>query len=223
MTFDPDYLIHIANVILLAAFVVRDILLLRILFVTGSFFAFGFYFFQSPPLWSAIGWTALYIVIHAFWICRILWERRPVVLNPDEQRLYDLGFGALDLRKFVTVVSLGEWRDGKPGEYIFRKGDPVSEIAIHVSGAVSMRLDGTELALLRPGNMIGTAVVLTSGTAPCDAVLEEPCRYLALSLPIVRELMAKDPELRDQVRVILNQDLSKKLLQVVSLGAAAEG
>ena len=222
MKIGPDYLIHIANVILLAAFVVRDILLLRILFVTGSFFALGFYFLLSPPLWSAIGWTSLYIVIHAFWICRILWERRPVVLNRDEQRLHDLVFGTLDLRKFATLVSLGEWRDGKPGDYIFRQGDQVSEVAIHVSGAVSMRTDGTQLGLLRPGQMIGTALIITSGVAPCDAVIEEPCRYIALPQPIVQEFLAKDPELRDQLRVIVNQDLSAKLLQMASSVLAAE-
>ncbi len=223
MTFDPDYLIHIANVILLAAFVVRDILLLRILFVTGSFFALGFYFLLSPPLWSAIGWTSLYILIHAFWIWRILLERRPVVLNAEEQRLHDLVFGTLNPRKFLTLVSLGEWRDGKPGDYIFRQGDPVSEIAMHVSGAVSMRLDGTELGVLRPGQMIGTSTVIISGIAPCDAVITEPCRYLALSHPAIQELLAKDPELRNQIHVIVNQDLSKKILQLMSLVPAAEG
>lgn len=222
MTFDPDYLIHIANVILLAAFVVRDILLLRILFVTGSFFALGFYFLLSPPLWSAIGWTAVYVVIHAFWIWRILLERRPVVLNPDEQRLHDLVFGTLDPRKFLTLVSLGEWRDGKPGDYIFRHGDPVSEVAMHISGAVSMRLGGTELAVLRPGQMIGTAAVIISDTAPCDAVITEPCRYIALSQPIVQELLAKDPKLRDQFRVIVNKDLSAKIVQLIPPTAAAE-
>lgn len=222
MTFDPDYLIHIANVILLAAFVVRDILLLRILFVTGSFFALGFYFLLSPPLWSAIGWTALYIVIHTFWIWRILLERRPVVLNRDEQRLHDLVFGTLDSRKFATLVSLGEWRDGKPGDYIFRNGDPVSDVALHVSGAVSARLDGTELAVLRPGQMIGTGVILTSGIAPCDAVITEPCRYLVLSNPAVQELIAKDPEFRDQIRLITNKDLSAKIMQLMPSTAAAE-
>lgn len=222
MTFDSDYLIHIANVILLAAFVVRDILLLRILFVTGSFFALGFYFLLSPPLWSAIGWTSLYILIHAFWIWRILLERRPVVLNAEEQRLHDLVFDTLDPRKFATLVSLGEWRDGKPGDYIFRHGDPVSEVAIHVSGAVSMRLGGTELGVMRPGQMIGTAAVILSGIAPCDAVITEPCRYLALSTPIVQELLAKDPELRDQLRLIVNQDLSAKLVQMASSTAAPE-
>ena len=87
-----DYLIHIANLLLLIAFAVRDVLLLRSLFVAGSIFAIGFYLQQEPPLWSAIGWTVLYIGIHGYWIWRILRERRPVILSPDEKALFQFGF-----------------------------------------------------------------------------------------------------------------------------------
>jgi hypothetical protein len=61
----PNYLINIANLLILAAFAVRDVLLLRSLFLAGSAFAIGYYYFQSPPLWTAIAWTILYSVIHA--------------------------------------------------------------------------------------------------------------------------------------------------------------
>ena len=44
---------------ILAAFAVRDVLLLRSLFLAGSVFAIGYYYFQSPPLWTAIAWTVL--------------------------------------------------------------------------------------------------------------------------------------------------------------------
>jgi hypothetical protein len=47
--FNPDYLIDIANVLILVAFIVRDVLLLRLLFLVGSVFAIGFYFCSHRP------------------------------------------------------------------------------------------------------------------------------------------------------------------------------
>lgn len=222
MAFSPDYLIHGANLILLAAFVVRDMLLLRILFVTGSFVALGAYFLLSPPLWSAIGWTCVYILIHSYWIYRILMERRPVVLNADEQKLHDLAFASLDPRKFAALLSFGEWRDIGQGEYFCREGDQVSGIAIPISGVISMWMGDTQLSLLRPGQLIGTAVTLTSGVAPCDAVVEKPCRYIVFSHPQVHEFLAKDPELRDQLHSIANQDLSAKVLELAMRAAKVD-
>lgn len=98
-----DYLIHVANILFMVGFAVRDVLLLRIIFVTGSFFAVGFYLQQSPPLLSSVGWSVVYVSIHAYWILRILRERRPVVLRPEEETLYQLVFGSLKKQKFATA------------------------------------------------------------------------------------------------------------------------
>ena len=63
--------------------------------------------FPVSLLWTAIAWTVLYCVIHAYWIVRILMERRPVVLTPDEETLHRLAFGSLDRRKFARLAGLG--------------------------------------------------------------------------------------------------------------------
>lgn len=107
---NPNYPINIANLLILAAFAVRDVLLLRSLFLAGSVFALGFYYLQSPPLWDAIGWTVVYCVIHAYCIVRIIMERRPVVLTPDEETLYRLAFRSLDKQKFARSQA---WDDGE--------------------------------------------------------------------------------------------------------------
>ena len=90
-------------------------LLLRIFFVAGSVAALGYYYYQSPPLWEAIAWTAVYILIHSYWIWRILLERRPVILSPEEEKLYRLVFRSIDRRKIVALLTFGEWRDAVIG------------------------------------------------------------------------------------------------------------
>jgi len=118
------------------AFAVQDVLLLRILFVAGSIPALGFYYYLTPFLWSAIGWTCLYMAIHSYWIVRIYLERRPVVLALEEKKLYELAFSKLDPRKFLTLVSIGKWKNRETGEYLFQKGEEVLKVCIHISGKV---------------------------------------------------------------------------------------
>ncbi len=219
--FDPNYLIHVANVILLIAFAVRDVLLLRIFFVVGSLAALGYYYYQTPPLWAAIGWTAVYILIHAFWIWRILLERRPVVLSPEEEKLYRLVFRALDRRKFASFLALGAWRDAAVGDRLLKQGEPVPEVLVPISGRVGMVMDGKKILSLSPGHLIGTGMVLTSDRAPCDAVAEEPCRYVAWDLAVVDRFLEKDPELRNQLRAVVSGDLAEKLRATVLPGKSS--
>ncbi len=214
--FNPDNLIHVANAILLIAFAVRDVLLLRIFFVAGSLAALGYYYYQSPPLWEAIGWTAVYILIHCYWIWRILLERRSVVFSSDEEKLYGLAFQSLDRRKFATLLTFGEWRDAAVGELLQKHGEPVPEVLVPISGKVGIVVDGKKLLSLGPGKLIGTALVLIGERAPMDAVVEEPCRYLAWNVAVVRAILEKDPDLRHQLHAIVSIDLAEKLMELGS-------
>lgn len=213
--FNPNYLIHVANLLLLAAFAVRDVLLLRSLFVAGSLCALGFYYYQSPPLWSAIAWTVLYVVIHSYWIVRIISERRPIVLTPDEENLYRLAFGSLDRRKFARLVGLGEWRDAEEGQQLLSAGESLREVYALTSGRVAARLGNDSVGSVNAGQLVGTAGVLIDGTAPCDFVVEAPGRYIALPLAEVQAFLDKDPELRSQIRQIVSTDLAEKLLELI--------
>lgn len=222
-TIASDYLIHIANLILLVAFAVRDVLFLRILFVVGSLFALGFYYQQNPPLWSAIGWTVLYIGIHTFWVCRILLERRPVELSADETALFNLAFASIDKRKFALLASLGEWRVGQPGEPIFKQGERVAEIIVPISGKISARLEGEDLPSVGPGQLVGTTATLLGGTAPCDAFFDQPTRYIAWPVNSAQDILVQDLELRGQIQDIVNKDLAGKINQLVTFQAPENG
>jgi hypothetical protein len=208
---NPDYLINIANLILLAAFAVRDVLLLRSLFLVGSVIALGFYYLQSPPLWSAIGWTVVYCVIHAYWIVRIMMERRPVVLTPDEEALYRLAFRSLDRRKFARLAGLGRWRNAEKDQELSKEGERADEIMALISGKIAARVSDQTIGNLGPGELVGTAGVLLNGIQQSDFVVETPCRYIAWPLAEVQQFLEKDPDLRAQIRNIMSEDLATKI------------
>jgi hypothetical protein len=213
---DPNYLINIANLLILVAFAVRDVLLLRFLFLAGSVFAIGYYYLQSPPLWVAIAWTVLYCAIHAFWIVRIAMERRPVTLTPDEETLHRLGFRSLDRRKFARLAGFGRWQDAGKGQELAKEGEQVKEILALVSGKIAARTKGQTLGELGPGDLMGTAGAILNNTYECDFVVETPCRYIAWQIAEVQKFLDKDPDLRAQIRTIVNEDLATKIHELAN-------
>ena len=60
-----DILVHIGAFLMLLAYLVRDQILLRGLIILGTIFYIVSYFFMDPPLWSALLWSASFVVINA--------------------------------------------------------------------------------------------------------------------------------------------------------------
>jgi hypothetical protein len=85
-SFSPDYFIHAANVLLLAAYSVREILWLRLLAVASALAAMPYFLLQPTPLWAAFGWSVVFSSINIYQAGRLLLERRAVTLTPEETR-----------------------------------------------------------------------------------------------------------------------------------------
>jgi hypothetical protein len=92
MSLNPDYFIHCANVLLLVAYTVRDILWLRVFALASSLIAMPYFALQPKPLWEALGWSALFAVINLFQSWRLFVERRPVKLTAEEEHVHQLIF-----------------------------------------------------------------------------------------------------------------------------------
>ena len=63
---DPSYFIHAANVLLLMAYSVRDILWLRLCALASSLIAIPYFILQPTPLWAPISWSVLFAAINIF-------------------------------------------------------------------------------------------------------------------------------------------------------------
>jgi Popeye protein conserved region len=94
-SFNIDYCIHAANILLLAAYSVRDILWLRLFAVASSLIAIPYFIFQPTPLWAAFSWSVLFTGINLFQAGRLFQERRPVKLTSEEEEVRQLAFGDL--------------------------------------------------------------------------------------------------------------------------------
>jgi hypothetical protein len=111
-----DLLVHFANVLLLLSYSVRSMLWLRWFAVASALTVIPYYLAQQHVLWPPIFWGLVFTAINLYQIARIYAERRPVVLSAEDRSLYELAFRALRPRQFLSLVQIGDWKDGAAGQ-----------------------------------------------------------------------------------------------------------
>ena len=210
-----DYLVHFSNVLMLAAYSVRDILWLRWFAVAAALTNIPYFLFQGTVLWPPILWAVVFTVINLYQIAQLYLERRPVVLSQDEQKLYDLGFQSLRPREFVSLSLVGEWKNADPGETVVSEGEPVSSLSIPISGAAEVQKSGERIGELKPGHIIGTALAFTGDPSPVRVIFTEPSRYMHWSLSSLRRFVDVRPDLRTALQGLISRDLAQKLNTVI--------
>jgi hypothetical protein len=214
--FNLDYFIHAANILLLAAYSVRDILWLRVLAVTSSVAAIPYFLLQPTPLWAAFGWSVLFTGINAFQAWRLVVERRPVQLTDEEQEVRELIFRDLPPKKVLQVISVGTWMPAPPGERLIERGKPLESISLIVRGKVRVTSDGRLLSDLGPGEIVGSALLFSGAPAEVDAVSTESTRTLRWNAATLQRYLDANPETRNIFQRHLVRDLAGKLQRLGS-------
>ncbi len=216
--FDPNYFIHAANVLLLLAYSVRDILWLRLCALASSLIAIPYFVLQPKPLWAPIGWSVLFAAINIFQSWRLLVERRPVKLTPEEEYVRGLVFEDVPARKVLQVLSIGSWTTTAIGEQLIEMGKCPEAISCIVHGKVLVVRDGLVLGELVAGNLVGSALLLSGTPADVDAVAMEPVRAMRWEVVTLQRYLAANPDVRITMQRHLARDLASKVVAFAQRG-----
>src|ERR1700733_11711159 len=209
MSFRFDLLIHAANVLFLIAYMVRDILWLRILTVIATFCLIPYYFTRSEPMMVPIYWSLVFAALNVYWIVRLLLERAPMKLNADEQRLCELVFRTMSPREMISLLKLATWEDAETGECFVERHKPSDRLMVIYSGRACAEVDGLRVTELEPGQFIGRIDYGTQETGRAGTLALEPTRYVSWPKSKLRDLMSKNPELHSALKSTLAIDLTK--------------
>lgn len=214
-SFNPNYFLHTANILLLVAYSVRDILWLRLFAVASAIIAIPYFVLQPAPLWVPIGWSALFASINLFQSWRVFLERRPVKLTPDEEAIRRLGFEDLPPRKLLQLLSVGTWTTVPAGERMIERDKRPENVSLIVQGTVRIARNGRALGELVAGHLVGSTLLLSGVPADVDAVATEPVRAFSWQTETLGRYLAANPDVRIVVQRHLVRDLAEKLVSYV--------
>ena len=207
-------LINVANLLYLFSYSVRDILWLRILTVTGALCLLPYFYLQPTPLMAPIYWNLIFMAINVYWIVRLLLERRPVQLAPDEQRLYQLAFRTLTPREALNLFRLGTWRSANSGEVLAKRGEELDTLSIILSGRAIAERDGRVVAEVGEGQLVGQVSFFAENEAAvADVKTTEPTRLMTWPKEALRKVTKSNPDLGIAIRMALGVDISRLLME----------
>ena len=168
---------------------------------------------------TPIYWNLVFTALNLFWIARLLLERRPVKLSPDEQRLCELVFRTMTPREMIKILKLATWEEAAAGACFVARGTPLDRLMVIASGKACVEVDGRNVAELQPGQFIGSISYITEETAPANIVALEPTRIVSWPKPKLEAFMRKNPDLHSALKTTLAIDLTKWLRATWARGA----
>jgi len=204
---------HLASVLTMIAYLLKDILWLRLLTILSCFAGIAFvYFVPAEPLWTVIYWNILFAVINIVQIAIIIKERAGVHFSEEEKELHETLFKSFAPFEFMKLMRVGQWREAQAGEVLAVDQQPLDAVMLIYNGLAGVEKDGKEVAKLKDGNFIGEVSFITEGVATATVRALMPTRYIAWPKTAIKSLLNRNPSMRFAMQAMLSTDLSKKLI-----------
>jgi hypothetical protein len=204
---------HLASILTMAAYLLKDILWLRLLTILSCFAGMAFnYFVPATPLWSVIYWNILFAIINIVQIAIIIKERAGVNFTDEEKELHETLFKNFAPFEFMKLMRVGQWLEAKQGEILAVEKQPINAVMLIYNGLVGVETNGKEVAKLKDGNFIGEVSFISGGEASATVRALMPTRYIAWPKDAISRLLNRNPSMRFAMQSLLSTDLSKKLM-----------
>jgi hypothetical protein len=204
---------HLASILTMAAYLLKDILWLRLLTILSCFAGMAFnYFVPATPLWSVIYWNVLFAVINIVQIAIIIKERAGVNFTDEEKELHETLFKNFAPFEFMKLMRVGQWLEAKQGEVLAVEKQPINAVMLIYNGLVGVETNGKEVAKLKDGNFIGEVSFIAGGEASATVRALMPTRYIAWPKDAISRLLNRNPSMRFAMQSLLSTDLTKKLM-----------
>ncbi|MGM0593799.1 MAG: Crp/Fnr family transcriptional regulator [Pseudomonadota bacterium] len=217
------YLFFFANLLFCLAYVVRDMLWLRAITICAASCTLPYFYFQSEPLYSAMGWQLAFIVINAVNLTVLLLERRPLPLTKEQRWLHEHIFRSMNAREMVRVLNDGRRHSLEAGEVLVRRGEHIKRLILLIDGQAEARVDGHFKATLQPGDFVGEMSFVTGEPTSADVVARSHTEYIVWDSDVIQTLFGRHPDIKDSMHGILGMDMARKLARRSPVLASAAG
>ena len=206
---------HLAFGLIAFSFLVKDILYLRLVSVLASLFSV-FYNYTIPiePMWLAINWNIVFIVVNIYHIAVLIYEKRPVQMSPKYKELYETMFKDMTPVEFLKITKIADWIHFKEGEVITQQKHSVDTLNLIYNGTVNVTVDGSKVAQLKDGQFVGEMSFLTEKPATATCVVKHDTELLVWPQKEFKDLLKRNPSLYFTIQSLLSAQVSSALVNI---------
>ena len=208
MDLSGEYVYSIAAAFSCSAYLLRNILWLRVLLVLAS----TVYIISGVNLGitSIIGWNAAFLVINIYHIILLVLDKVTINLPGNTVGIYHQHFSTLSTREFKKLIVTNQVITVE-NEEIIRESEVTDKIFIILSGYVDIVSANNAIASLGEGDMIGEMGFLTKEPASAQAIAHGKVLCAFWTHDDLDKLKLKNINLYNKFIAIIGCDLVRKL------------
>ena len=204
---------HLAFGLIAFSFLVKDILYLRILSILASLFSVLYNFYiPVEPMWLAINWNIIFVLVNIYHIAVIIYEKRPVKMSSKEKELYETMFRGLTPVEFLKITKIAQWKKYKTPFPIITQGKPVKDLILIYNGLVDILVNDNKVAELKDGQFVGEMSFLTEKPATATCIVKHDTECLVWKQPEFKDLLKRNPSLYFTIQSLLSEQVSNNLV-----------
>lgn len=205
------YLFFFANLLFCLAYLVRDMAWLRAITILAASCTLPYFYYQTEPLYSALGWQLAFIVINGVNLTILLLERRPVSLSDEQRWLHERTFRTMSAREMLKVLDKGQRRQLASGDVLVRQNEHIDQLILVLDGQAEARVDGQFKAELKAGDFVGEMSLVTGEPTSAEVIAQGQIEYMVWEREVIQRLYDRQPELKDAIQAMLGMDMARKL------------
>ena len=204
---------HLAFGLIAFSFLVKDILYLRILSILASLFSVLYNFYiPVEPMWLAINWNIIFVLVNIYHISVIIYEKRPVKMSSKEKELHETMFRGLTPVEFLKITKIAKWKKYKTPLPIITQGKPVNDLILIYNGLVDVIVNDKKVAELKDGQFVGEMSFLTEKPATATCKVAHTTECLVWPQKDFKDLLKRNPSLYFTIQSLLSEQVSYNLV-----------
>ena len=208
------YVLNAGYLFMLIALTIRNILFLRIIFISAQGLFIGYNLVTGNYI--VLMWNCLFLAINLYQVIDLLRKRRPVSIPEDLEDLYEGPFHEMSKREFLYFWQIGKATTHKAGP-IVEEGFPQEEVMLVLDGAAAVMKNRRKIAELTRGNFVAEMSFLSGEPASADVVCDSPVRTITWTQENLRNLKTLNFEVWIKIQHVLSKDLVGKVRNTSSL------
>ena len=204
---------HLAFGLIAFSFLVKDILYLRLLSILASLFSV-FYNYTIPvePMWLAINWNIIFVMVNLYHVAMLIYEKRPVHMEPKDKELYETMFKDLTPVEYLKITKIANWKKLSIGTKIITQDARVFNLNLIYNGTVEVQVDGKSVAELKDGQFVGEMSFLTEQPATATCIVKHETELLVWKQKQFKDLLKRNPSLYFTIQSLLSTQVSSNLV-----------
>ncbi len=186
--------LNTAYLVMLAAFLVRDIFWLRLLLIASQGF-FIAYAVLSRNISISL-WNTGFVLVNIVQVIRIARMRKPITLSPELEDLYRRSFRPMKRREFLYFWNTGRKKTVENRYDFVGRDNARAGLYFILSGTVSIVRAGEEVTRIGQGHFIAdSSSVLAEGPSVIEARALGPVSCVLWDEEVLSGLREASPEI----------------------------